>query len=117
MLGATGDAAQLANHYTEKAMFIGPEPVAGILNGREATQKSYDGMFKTFKSISATCENVMPLTDSIVLLSGHWVAVPKDPSGPTAKGTYGMTYVKEAGKWLVALDSWNLDMPPPAKSQ
>jgi hypothetical protein len=46
------------------------------------------------------------------------VAAPKDPSGPTAKGTFGMTYVKEAGKWLVALDSWNLDMPPsPAKSQ
>jgi uncharacterized protein (TIGR02246 family) len=115
---ATGDAALVANHYTEKAMFIGPEPIQGILNGREAIEKSYAETFKTFKAISATCENVRPLSDSIVLLSGHWVGTPRDPSGPTLKGTYGITYVKEAGKWLVALDTWNLDMPAsPAKSQ
>jgi uncharacterized protein (TIGR02246 family) len=117
-IAATGDAAQLANHYAEKAMYIGPEPIAGILKGREAIQKSYAETFKTFKGISATCEDVLPISDSAVLLTGHWVATPKDPGGPTAKGTYGITYVKEGGKWLVALDSWNLDMPSPAaKSQ
>jgi hypothetical protein len=34
-LAATGDAAKLVNgFYSEKAIFIGPAPVAGILIGR-----------------------------------------------------------------------------------
>ena len=40
VLGATGDAAKLAEgFYSERDMFIGPAPVAGILIGREAIQK------------------------------------------------------------------------------
>jgi len=118
-LGATGDAAKLVREfYTSNAMFIGPAPVAGILIGHEAIQKNYEGNFKTFKAISATCENVEVLSDAAVAISGHWMTVPNDQTAAAPKGTYGITFVKEADKWLAAVDSWNIDMPPsPAKTQ
>ena len=117
-LAASGDAAKLVSgFYTEKAVFIGPTPLAGILIGRDAIEKNYAEGFKTFKSISATCENALALNESTVVVSGNWVATPKDPSGNAVKGTYGMTFVNEGGKWLAAMDSWNVDLPPPAKTQ
>jgi ketosteroid isomerase-like protein len=117
-LGATGDAAKLVdNFYTEKAMFIGPTPVAGILIGREAIQKNYAEGFKKFKAISGTCENAMALNDTTVAVSGHWMTTPNDPNGTSVKGSFGITFVKEEGKWLAAVDSWNVDLPPPAKTQ
>ena len=118
-LSATGDAAKLVNsHYAEKAIFIGPLPIAGILIGRDAIQKNYAEGFKTFKSISATCENAVSLNESTALVSGTWMATPKDPSGNPIKGSFGITFVNEGGKWLAAMDSWNVDLPPaPAKTQ
>src|SRR5215469_4263447 len=61
-LWASGDAAKLVeNFYAEKAVFIGPLPVAGILVGREAIQKNFSEGFKTFRALSANCENIMAL--------------------------------------------------------
>jgi ketosteroid isomerase-like protein len=118
-LGATGDAAKLVNSfYAERAMFIGPVPVAGILIGRDAIEKNYAAAFQTFKSFSATCENAMALNESTVLVSGHWTGTPKDPSGSPTKGSFGITFINEGGKWLAAMDSWNIDLPPaPTKTQ
>jgi len=119
VLAATGDAAKLVdNFYLEKAMFIGPTPFAGVLVGREAIQKNYAEGFKTLKAFSADCENALALNDSSAIVSGHWMGTPKDPNTPALKGSFGITFVKEGDKWLAALDSWNVDLPPPpAKSQ
>jgi hypothetical protein len=119
VLAATGDAAKLVdNFYVEKAMFIGPMPFAGVLVGREAIQKNYAEGFKTIKVFSADCENALALNDSSAIVSGHWMGTPKDPNTPALKGSFGITFVKEGDKWLAALDSWNVDLPPPApKSQ
>jgi ketosteroid isomerase-like protein len=112
-LAATGDAAKLAdNFYTEKAMFIGPTLSGGILIGREAIQKSYAEAFKKLTFYS-TCENATALNGSTVAVSGHWMAVPKDPNGKTIKGSFGITFVKEEDRWLAAVDSWNVYLPPP----
>ena len=118
-LAASGDAAKLVNNfYAEKAFFIGPMPIAGILIGRDAIQKNYAGGYETFKSFSATCENAVSLNESTALVSGTWMGTPKDPSGKPIKGTFGITFVNEGGKWLAAMDSWNVDLPPtPAKTQ
>ena len=111
-LSATGDAAKLVNsHYAEKAIFIGPLPIAGILIGRDAIQKHFAGVYKTF-NLSVTCGNAMSLNESTALVSGTWLATPKDPSGSPIKGSYGITYVNEGGKWLAAMDSWNVELPP-----
>ncbi|WP_426437453.1 YybH family protein [Bradyrhizobium genosp. P] len=92
VLGATGDAAKLAEgFYSERAMFIGPAPVAGIIIGREAIQKNYAGGFKTFKAISGTCENFVLLNATTVAASGHWMMTPIDPNGRIIKGSYGIT--------------------------
>ena len=113
-LAATGDAAKLAdNFYTEKAMFIGPTLSGGILIGREAIQKSYAEAFKKV-TFYGTCENATALNDSTVAVSGHWMAVPKDPDGKTSKGSFGITFVKEENRWLAAVDSWNIYLPPPS---
>jgi Domain of unknown function (DUF4440) len=119
VLAATGDAAKLVdNFYLEKAMFIGPTPLAGVIIGREAIQKNYAEGFKTIKAFSADCENALALNDSSAIVSGHWMGTLKDPNAPAIKGSFGITFVKEGDKWLAALDSWNVDLPPPpAKSQ
>lgn len=117
-LGATGDAAKLVNSfYAERAMFIGPAPLAGILIGRAAIQNNYADGFKKFKAISGTCETAMLLNDTTVAVSGHWMTIPNEPNGQSVKGSFGITFVKEEGKWLAAVDSWNVDLPPPAKTQ
>jgi hypothetical protein len=54
----------------------------------------------------------MSLNESTALVSGTWLATPKDPSGSPIKGSYGITYVNEEGKWLAAMDSWNFELPP-----
>jgi ketosteroid isomerase-like protein len=117
-LAASGDAAKLVSgFYTEKAVFIGPTPLAGILIGRDAIEKNYVEAFKALKSISGTCDNAMALNETTVVVSGTWIGTPKDPSGNAIKGTFGMTFVNEGGKWLAAMDSWNADLPPPPKTQ
>jgi SnoaL-like protein len=118
-LAATGDAATLVDEfYSRNAMFVGPAPVAGISIGHEAIQKAYESLFKASNAISATCDNVEVLSDNTVAINGHWTAVPRDATGVSPKGTYAMTFVKDGGKWLAAVDSWNMDLPPPpAKSQ
>jgi ketosteroid isomerase-like protein len=119
-LAATGDAAKLVKgFYSEKAIFIGPAPIAGILIGRDAIEKNYAAAFQTFKSFSGNCEHAVALNESIALVSGTWMGAPKDPSGSPIKGGFGMTFVNEGGKWLAAMDSWNVDLPPtpPAKGQ
>ena len=113
-LATTGDAVRLANNfYTEEAMFIGPTLSGGILIGREAIQKSYAEAFKRL-IFSGTCENATALNDSTVAVSGHWMATPKDPDGKTIKGSFGVTFVREKDKWLAAVDSWNVYLPPPS---
>ncbi len=118
VLAGAGDAAKLANNfYTEKAVFIGPAPT-GILVGREAIQKSYAEGYKFFKEFSGSCENAIALNEFTVVVSGHWMGTPRDPNRTAIKGSYGITFVKEGGQWLAALDSWNADPPPPpTKSQ
>ena len=109
----TGDAAKLVNNfYTEEAVFIGPMPASGILIGRQAIQKNYTEAHKTFKAFSHKCENATALNESTALVSGTWFGTPKDPNGSPIKGTFGMTFVKEGGKWLAAMNSWNIDLPP-----
>jgi ketosteroid isomerase-like protein len=117
-LGATGDAAKLvSSFYTEKAVFIGPAPVAGILIGRDAIEKNFAGFFQNYKSLSADCQNAVALNESTALVSGTWMGTPKDASKSPVKGGFGITFVKEEGKWLAAMDSWNMDLPPtPAKT-
>jgi len=117
-LAATGDAAKLADSfYAEKAMFIGPTLTGGILIGREAIQRNYAEGLKEF-TLSSTCENVTALNDSTVAVSGHWMGTPKNPDGNIIKGSFGTTFVKEENRWLAAVDSWNMYLPPtPGKTQ
>ena len=113
-LATTGDAVRLANNfYTEEAMFIGPTLSGGILIGREAIQKNFAEGLKEF-TLSSTCENATALSDSIVAVSGHWMGTPKNPDGKTIKGSFGTTFVKEENRWLAAVDSWNIYLPPPS---
>ena len=113
----TGDAAKLVNNfYTETAVFIGPMPVAGILIGREAIQKCYGEAHKTFKAFIHKCENATALNESTAVVSGTWFGTPKDSNGSPIKGIFGMTFVKEGGKWLAAMNSWNIDPPPSSRN-
>jgi hypothetical protein len=46
------------------------------------------------------------------------MGIPKDSSAAPVKGTFGEMIVQVNGEWLAALDSWNVDLPPPpAKTQ
>jgi len=119
VLAAAGDAAKMANsYYTEDATFIGPKPVAGIIIGRADIEKNYAEGFKTFSKMSGTCDHYTVLSDSAVVGSGTWMGIPKDSSAAPVKGTWGITFVQKNGQWLAALDSWNVDLPPPpAKTQ
>jgi ketosteroid isomerase-like protein len=113
-LAAAGDAAKMANsYYTENATFIGPTPVAGIIIGRADIEKNYAEGFKNFSKMSATCDHFTVLSESAVVGSGTWMGIPKDSSAAPVKGTWGVTFVQKGGKWLAALDSWNIDLPPP----
>jgi ketosteroid isomerase-like protein len=113
-LAATADAAKFVDSfYTENAMFIGPVVSGGMLIGREAIQKEYAEDFKKL-TISTTCEKATALNDSTVAVIGHWTGTPKDPSGKPVQGSFGITFVKQESKWLAAVDSWNIYLPPPA---
>ena len=118
-LAAKSDAAQLVNSfYAEKAMYIGPTLSGGILIGREAIRKNY-AEAPADVTFSGTCENTEKLSDTVVAVSGHWIATPKDPNkGEARKGSFAITFVKEGNRWLAAVDSWNIYLPPPpAKAQ
>lgn len=118
-LAAKSDTAQLVNgFYAEKATYIGPTLPGGILIGREAIRKSY-AEAPADVTFSGTCENTEKLSDTVVAISGHWIATPKDPSkGEARKGSFAITFVKEGNRWLAAVDSWNIYLPPPpAKAQ
>jgi ketosteroid isomerase-like protein len=116
-IAATGDAAKMAKYYTENAVYVGPAPVAGIIVGRAAIEKSYAGAFERIV-MSGTCDNAAALNHTTAVVSGHWTGTPKDPARPTVKGTYGLTLVADGAQWLVAFDVWNIDLPsPPVKSQ
>jgi len=119
VLAAAGDAAKMANsYYTENATFIGPKPMAGVLIGRADIEKNYAEGFKYFSKSSSTCDHFTVLSDSAVVASGTWMGIPKDSSAAPVKGTFGEMIVQVNGEWLAALDSWNVDLPPPpAKTQ
>jgi hypothetical protein len=89
-----------------------------MLIGRDAIEKNYATFFQHYKAISADCQNSVGLNETIALVSGTWMGTPKDASQKPVQGGFGITFVKEGGKWLAAMDSWNIDLPPAnAKTQ
>jgi hypothetical protein len=118
-LAAKSTTDQLVNgFYTENAMYIGPTLPGGMVIGREAIRKSYaeSPADVTFKGV---CEHAQKLSETVVAISGHWTTTPNDPlKGEGSKGSFALIFVKEDGKWLTAVDSWNIELPaPPAKAQ
>jgi ketosteroid isomerase-like protein len=118
-LTGTGHADSIAEYYQQNAVMLPPNMPA--VRGRDAI-RSFFGVLNTMSSPSP----VLTLRTDSVWASGamaveqgrwhfEWPAGAKRPPGAPAadSGKYLVRWVNENGRWLMAQDIWNSDMPLP----
>jgi len=114
-LTSTGHADSIAEFYTQNALVMPPN--MGATRGKEAIRTF-------FATVNAVKPTLTLRTDSVwangsaAVEQGRWrwvwaagAAPPGAP--PVDSGKYIVRWVNEGGKWLMAQDIWNSDLPLP----
>lgn len=109
---AAGDVKAVAGMFTENAEYIddGGDPI----RGREELMKAYAKFFEKRTEIKAesTSEAVRFLGTDAAIEEGKFTVTPK--SGPSTVSRFSTLYVREGGKWLIALlKEWSEQQSPP----
>jgi uncharacterized protein (TIGR02246 family) len=105
------DAAKIASLYTEDAVFYPPNEPA--VRGRAAIQGWMQKMFdQGVQSLALTGVESRVLGDVAYSVENYTLTV-KTPGGlVTDKGKAIVIYKQVGGKWLLAHDIFNSDLPP-----
>src|SRR5262249_19248553 len=98
------DAAAVAALFTEDGKFVTP---AGILSGREAIEKTYEGIFKS----GSTSDMVIKSLDlhgagNMAWAVGQW-------SNNTGRGNWGAVDQRDGNTWKIRMLTYN-ETPAPA---
>lgn len=104
------DSVALANCYTADAKFMAPNEKAIV--GRPALQKTFHMWFSgDMPTIKLNCVEVWGSADNIIS-ENSWTMTGKDGKVVDA-GKSLEVYKREDGKWKMARDCFNSDMPLP----
>ena len=107
------DAAKVAALYTDDATLNAPnEPAA---HGRKAVQAWAQKNIDQGASNLVLTPTESAISGSIAYESGTYsIAIAPPGQKPiTDKGKYLIVFKQTAGKWLIAHDTYNSDLPPP----
>jgi len=115
-LTSTGHADSLADLYTADAVMMPPN--MATVHGRDSI-RAFFAALNTMKGITLTLRavSVWGSGDAATEL-GRWTwswatGTTPPPGVPSAdSGKYLVRWVQQDGKWLLAQDIWNSDLPP-----
>jgi len=114
-LTATGHADSLADLYTADAVMMPPNMAS--VHGRDSI-RAFFAVLNTMKGITLTlkAESVWGSGDAATEMgrwTWTWAAGATRPPGvpPVDSGKYLVRWVQQNGKWLLAQDIWNSDLP------
>jgi ketosteroid isomerase-like protein len=109
-----GHADIVAGFYTENATAMPPN--APVANGRAAIQAVIQGFVDMKAQLTLTPVSVV--ANGPVAVERGTYSVTLTPPGATAPmtdtGKYLVHWHRVDGKWMLAEDIWNSDLPPPA---
>jgi uncharacterized protein (TIGR02246 family) len=110
---STKDAAKMASFYTEDAVFNPPNEPA--VRGRSAIQVWMQKMFDQGTPTLALTPTESAISGNIGYQAETYVFTMKPTTGlaMTDKGKSLVVFKQVGGKWLMAHDIFNSDMPPP----
>ena len=114
-LTSTGHADSLADFYTADAAIMPPNMAA--VHGRDSI-RAFFATLNTIKPTLALHAQTVWGSASGATEMGRWTwtwpAGVKPPPGmpPADSGKYMVHWVQQDGKWLIAHDIWNSDLPP-----
>lgn len=107
------DAAKTAGFYTEDAVINPPNEVA--VRGRSNIQAWFKKQFDQGLGNLVLTPAESAISGSFAYEAGAYSISVKPPTGAamTDKGKYVEVFKQVGGKWLLAHDIFNSDMPPP----
>jgi uncharacterized protein (TIGR02246 family) len=108
------DAAKVASFYAEDAVLL-PHNSPAIV-GRKAIEASTKEMFATADGELTATPRASEVSGELGYIRGDFVLVGTGRNGQkvTSKGKYVEVWKKIGGQWLIIIDMWNGDGPPPA---
>ena len=116
-LTSTGHSDSLADVYTADAVMMPPN--MATVHGRDSIRAFFTVM-NSIKGITLALKatSVWGSGDAATELGRWtftWAADAKRPPGvpPVDSGKYLVRWVQQNGKWLIAQDIWNSDLPAP----
>lgn len=109
-----GDMAKVMTYYTDDAIVMPAN--APAFRGKAAIQQFWTAFLATAKfHVTLTPDNVMQ-SGSMATEVGHYdLTITPNGGGPTAKdnGKFAVTWKKVDGRWLIAVDMFSSNNPPP----
>jgi ketosteroid isomerase-like protein len=115
-LTSTGHADSIAEYYHPNALVLPPNMAP--IHGRAAVRTFFATLNAVSPTLALHADSVWASGSSAVEL-GRWTwtwPAGKRPPGvpPMDSGKYIVRWVQENGRWLMAQDIWNSDLPLPA---
>lgn len=116
-LTSTGHSDSIADLYTADAVIMPPNMAS--VHGRDSI-RAFFSVMNTMKGITLALRSVSvwgsgDAATELGRWTFTWAADAKRPPGvpPVDSGKYLVRWVQENGKWLMAQDIWNSDLPAP----
>jgi len=112
-----GDVAKAMTYYTDDAVLLPPN--APAFRGKTAIQQFWTAFLATAKfHVTLTPDNVMQSCDMATEVGHYDLTITPNGGGPTATdtGKFAVTWKKVGGQWLIAVDMFSSNNPPPPSS-
>ena len=106
------DTAKVASFYAEEAVLL-PQGSPAVV-GRKAIEALTKEIFATGDGEITATPRASEISGDLGYVRGNFVLSRKDGQNFTTKGKYVEVWKKIAGQWLIIIDIWNGDGPPPA---
>ncbi len=109
-----GDMAKVMTYYTEDAVVLPPN--APAFRGKAAIQQFWTAFLATAKfHVTLTPDSVMESGNMATEVGHYDLTVTPNGGGPTATdaGKFAVTWKRVGGKWLIAVDMFSSNNPPP----
>jgi ketosteroid isomerase-like protein len=115
-LTSTGHADSIAEFYAANAVVMPPN--MATVRGREAVRAFFATMNPLTPTLTLHADSVWGSGSWAVEVgrwNWAWAAGKMPPGAPAAdSGKYIVRWVNEGGRWLMAQDIWNSDLPVPS---
>ncbi len=112
-----GDIAKAMTYYTDDAVVLPPN--APAFRGKAAIQQFWTAFLATAKfNVTLTPDTVMQSGDMATEVGHYDLKITPNGGGPTAMdtGKFAVTWKKVDGRWLIAVDMFSSNNPPPPSS-